>query len=100
MAGFNDLVRLTPRQYKAQKLSTKFSNLQIIHTAGRNITVADMLCRDFSQITSKMCQIHHTTLPPHIDFVQVKLNYSLKQIHYQVKHKDVLPTQTMIHTQF
>ena len=25
---------LTPKQYKAQMLSTKFSNLQIIHTAG------------------------------------------------------------------
>ena len=29
---------LTPRQFRAQMLLTKFSNLQIIHTAGTNIT--------------------------------------------------------------
>ena len=34
---------LTPRQYKAQMLLTKFSNLQIIQTARTNFTVADML---------------------------------------------------------
>ena len=28
---------LTPRQYKSQMLLTKFSNLQIIHTAGTNL---------------------------------------------------------------
>ena len=43
---------LTPRQYKAQMLLTKFSNLQIIHTAGTNLTVADMLSRDSSTINN------------------------------------------------
>ena len=84
---------LTPRQYKAQMLLTKFSNLQIIHTAGTNRTVADMLSRDFSTINAKTCQLHHKTLPPHIDFLQLKQNNILKPIHYLVKHEDVLPTQ-------
>ena len=88
----------TPRQYKAQMLLTKFSNLQIIHTAGTNLTVADMLSRDFSTINAKTCQLHHKTLPPHIDFSQLKQNNILKPIQYLVKHEDVLPTQKMIHT--
>ena len=89
---------LTPRQYKAQMLLTKFSNLQIIHTAGTNLTVADMLSRDFSTIDAKTCQLQHKTPPPHIVFLQLKQNNILKPIHYLVKHEDVLPTQKMIHT--
>ena len=84
---------LTPRQYKAQMLLTKFSNLQIIHTAGTNLTVTDMLSRDFSTINNKTCQLQHKTLPPHIDFLQLKNDNILKPIHYLIKHEDVLPTQ-------
>ena len=84
---------LTPRQYKAQMLLTKFSNLQIIHTAGTNLTVADMLSRDFSTINNKTCQLQHKILPPHIDFLQLKNDNILKPIHYLIKHEDVLPTQ-------
>ena len=53
---------LTPRQYKAQMLLTKLSNRQIVHTAGTNLTDADKLSRDFSQITNKLCQLKHKTL--------------------------------------
>ena len=74
-------------------LSTKVSNLQIIHTAGTNLTVADMLSRDFSTINNKTCQLQHKTLPPHFDFLQLKNNNFLKPIHYLIKHEDVLPTQ-------
>ena len=44
---------LTPRQCKAQMLLTKFSNIQTIHTAGTNFTVADMLSRDSSTNNNK-----------------------------------------------
>ena len=74
-------------------LFTKFSNLQIIHTAGTNLTVADMLIRDFSTINTKTCQLQHKTLPPHIDFLQLKNDNILKPIHYLIKHEDILPTQ-------
>ena len=40
-----------------------------------------------------MCQFQHKKLPPHIDFMQLKLNNTLKQIHNSVKHEDVLSTQ-------
>ena len=71
---------------------TKVSNLQIIHTAGTNLVVPDMFSRDFSQITNKKFKFQHTTLPPHIDVAQLKPNNSSKQIHFLVKHEDVLPT--------
>ena len=70
-------------------LLNKFSNLQIIHSAG---TVADMLSRDFSTIINKTCQLQYETLPPHIDFLQLKNDNILKPIHYLVKHEEVLPT--------
>ena len=60
---------------------TQFSNLQIIHTAGTDLTVGDMLSRDLLQITNKKCQLQHKTLPPHIEFMQLKPNTALKQIH-------------------
>ena len=62
-----------------------------------------MIRRDFSQITRKLCQLQHKTLPPrspHIEFVQLKPNNSFKQIRYLVKHEVVLPKQKMIHIQF
>ena len=59
-----------------------------------------MLCRDISQITNKMCQIQHETLPSYIEFMQLKLNKLLKQIHYLNKHEDVLRTQKMIQLNF
>ena len=83
---------LTPRQYKAQMLLTKFFTLQIIHTAGTNLTVADMLSRDFSTINTKACQLQHKTLPPHFDFLQLKNDNISKPIYSLVKHEHVLPT--------
>ena len=50
-------------------LLPNFSNLPNVHTAGTNSTVADMLSRDFAQITNEMC---HQTLPPNIELMQLK----------------------------
>ena len=41
-----------------------------------------MISRDFSSIANKTCQLRHKTLPPHIEFVQLKPNNTLKQIKY------------------
>ena len=64
---------LTPRQDKAQMLLTKFSNLQIIHTAGTNLTVSDMHSRDFSTINNKTCQLQHKTFLHTSIFVNSKM---------------------------
>ena len=74
-------------------LLTKFSNLCIVHTAGTNLAVADMLSRDFSSINSASSQLKHKTLPPHIQFAQINPNNTLEEIHYLVQHEEVLPTQ-------
>ena len=68
---------LTPRQYKAQMLLTKLSNLRILHTAGTNLAAVDMLSRDLPSINSTSCQSQHETLPLHIEFAQVTRNNSL-----------------------
>ena len=54
------------------------SNLLTVHTTGTNLTVADTLSRDFSNITSKTCQLQQKTIPPHIDFTQLQPSKSLK----------------------
>ena len=40
---------LSPRFYRAQMQLTKFSKLKIIHTPGKNLTVADLLSRTFTK---------------------------------------------------
>ena len=91
---------ITPRQYKIQRLLPKISHLRKVHTAGTNFRVADMLTRDCSQITNKMCQLQHKTLPPHIEILQLKPNNTITEIHNLVKHEDVLPTKKIFHTRF
>ena len=74
-------------------LLTKFSNLQIVHIASTNQTVADIHSRYFSQITIKTCQLQRKTIPPHIEIMRLKPDNAVKQIHCLFKHEDVLPTQ-------
>ena len=47
---------------------TKFSKLKIIHTPGKNLTVADMLSRTFTKEQLQVHQLRHKQLPPQIDF--------------------------------
>ena len=54
---------LTPRRCKGHMFLTKFSNVQICHTAGTNPFVADKLSRVFATITNKLCQLQHETSP-------------------------------------
>ena len=74
---------------------TKFTHLKIIHTAGKNLSIADMLSRDFSSLTNSQCQIQHKTLPPQIEFSQLSSKNSITPVHYLVKHEEILPTQKM-----
>ena len=63
---------LSPRFYRAQMQLTKFSKLKIIHTPGKNLTVADMLSRTFTKEQLKIHQLRHKQLPPQIDFFIMK----------------------------
>ena len=67
---------------------TKFSKLKIIHTPGKNLTVADMLSRTFTKEQIQVHQLRHKQLPPQIDFSIMKAN-QLIPVHYLVKHEEI-----------
>ena len=83
---------LSPRFYRAQKQLTKFSKLKIIHTPGKNLSVADMLSRSFTKAELQLNQLKHKQLPPQIDFALLQDN-TLKPVHYLIKHEEILPHQ-------
>ena len=67
---------------------TKFSKLKIIHTPGKNLTVADMLSRTFTKEQLQINQLRHKQLPPQIDVFIMKDN-DFKPVHYLVKHEEI-----------
>ena len=50
---------LSSRFYRAQMQITNFSKLKIIHTPGKNLTVADMLPRTFTKEQLQVHQLRH-----------------------------------------
>ena len=82
----------SPRFYRAQMQLTKFSKLKIIHTPGKNLSVADMLSRSFTKADLQLNQLKHKQLPPQIDFALLQ-NGTLKPVHYLIKHEEILPHQ-------
>ena len=73
---------------------TKFSKLKIIHTPGKNLSVADMLSRSFTKTELQLNQLKHKQLPPQIDFALFQ-NGTLKPVHYQIKHEEILLHQKL-----
>ena len=67
---------------------TKFSKLKIIPTPGKNLTVADMLSRTFTEEQLQIRQFRHKQLPPQINFSIMK-DDQLKPVHYLVKHEEI-----------
>ena len=56
---------LSPRLYRAQTQLTKFSKLKIIHTPGKNLSVADMLGRSSTKAELQLNQLMHKQLKRH-----------------------------------
>ena len=83
---------LSPRFYRAQMQLTKFSKLKVIHTPGKNISVADMLSRSFTKAELQLNQLKHKQLPPQIDFALLQ-NNAPTPVQYLIKHEEVLPHQ-------
>ena len=71
---------------------TKFSKLKIIHTPGKNLTVADKLSLTFTKEQLPIHHLRHKQLPPQIDFSIMKDN-QLKLVHYLVKHEEIIYNQ-------
>ena len=89
---FTKKSNLNPRFCRAQMQLTKFSKLQIIHTPGKNFSVADMLSRSFTKAELQINQLKHKQRPPQIDFAVLQ-NDTLKPVHYLIKHEEILPPQ-------
>ena len=53
---------------------TKISKLKIIHTPGKNLSVADMLSRSFTQTELQLNQLKHKQLSSQIDFAILQNN--------------------------
>ena len=83
---------LSPRFYRAQMQLTKFSKLKIIHTPGKNLSVADELSRSFTKTELLLNQLKHKLLPPQNDFAILQ-NKTLKPVHYLIKHEEILRHQ-------
>ena len=56
---FTNKGNLSPRFYRAQMQLTKLSKLKIIHTPGKNLSVADMLSRSFTKAELQLNQLKH-----------------------------------------
>ena len=83
---------LSPRFYRAQVQLTRFSKHKIIHTPGKNLSVADILSRSFPKDELQLNQLKHKQLSPQIDFALLQ-NGTLKPVHYLIKHEEILPHQ-------
>ena len=68
---------------------TKFSKLKIIHTPGKNLSVANILSRSFTKAELHFNQLKHKQLPPQIDFALLQYG-TLKPVHYLIKHEEIL----------
>ena len=89
---FTKKSNLSPRFYRAQMQLTKLSKLKIIHTPGKNLSVADILSRSFTKAELQLNHLKHKQLPPQIDFALLQ-NGTLKPVHYLIKHEEILPHQ-------
>ena len=63
---------LSPRFSRAQMQLTKFSKLKSVHTPGKNLPVADMLSRLFTEADLQIHQIKHKQLPAPIEFAMLQ----------------------------
>ena len=86
---------------RAQMQFTKFSKIKIIHTSGKNLSVADMLSRSFTKAELQLNQLKHKQLPSQIDFALLQ-NGTLKPVHYLIKHEEKTSylTKNLTLTQF
>ena len=66
---------------------SNYSKLKIIHTPGKNLTVADMLSRTFTKEQLQVHTLRHKQLPP--QYCSILKDNQLKPVHYLVKHEKI-----------
>ena len=73
----------------------KFSKLKIIHTPGKNLSVADMLNRSFTKTELQINHLKYKQLPPPIDFALLQ-DCTLKHVQFLIKPEEVLLHQKQL----
>ena len=74
---------MSHRFFKYQVVITKFQNLQIIYTEGKNIAFTDILSRNVSLADDKLYQLEHKVIPK-----DIKFHINGKEINYSALHQD------------
>ena len=64
---------------------TKFSKLEIIHTPGKILSVADMISRSLTKTELQINHFKQKQIPPQIDFAILQ-NNTLQHVQYLIKH--------------
>ena len=75
--------QMSHRFFKYQVFITKFQNLQIIYTEGKNVAFPDILSRNTSLADAKLYQLVHKVIPKDIKFY-----INGKEFNYSVLHQD------------
>ena len=74
---------MSHRFFKYQVVITKFQNLQIIYTEGKNLAFPDILSRNVSLADAKLYQLEHKVIPK-----DIKFHINGKEVNYSVLHQD------------
>ena len=64
-------------------MTTKFQNLQIIYTEGKNLAFPDILSRNISLADAEHYQLEHKVIPK-----DIKFHINRKEVNYSVLHQD------------
>ena len=75
--------QMSHRFFKYQVVITKFQNLQIIYTEGKNLAFPDILSRNVSLADAKLYQLEHKVIPK-----DIKFHINGKEVNYSVLHQD------------
>ncbi len=78
--------QLTHRFYKYQLTFTKFNNLIIVWTEGKNLAFPDLLSRNFTTSSIQAQQKKHKIVPKEIKFV----DKNLQPISYFIEHEETI----------
>ena len=86
---------LNHRFYKYQMILTKFHNLRIVWTPGKNLPIPDLLSRNFSVDQIERERLRHKQIPPEITFTDA----NQAEILYFIEHeKNFRVSDELTHT--
>ena len=79
----HDAEKMSHRFFNYQVVITKFQNLPIVYTEGKNLAFPDILSRNVSLADAKLYQLEHKVIPK-----DIKFQINGKGVNYSVLHQD------------